>query len=81
MPLELINIPALRAELLKKLETVNRTGLFLAPLRKRYSLTATDLDHLIQRLTADGALRLDSPWTRSATDEIREVSFIRGEED
>lgn len=81
MPLELINIPALKAELLKKLETASRAALVLEPLIKNYGLTPSDVDHLVERLTEDGALRLDSSWKRSTTNEIREISFVRGEED
>lgn len=81
MPFDSINIDAIKSDLLRKLEGTNHTGLFLRPLVKKYALTASEVDSLMRRLTADGQLRVDSPWTSYATHEVTEVSFVRGEED
>ncbi len=80
MPLDLLDIPALKARLLKNLETSATTGLFLPPLVKQYNLLPADVDALIRRLTADDRLRLGSPWT-STDGGVREVSFTRVDPD
>jgi len=78
MPLDAIDVPAIKAALLAKLDQAVTVGLPLTAMVENYALVAADIKELVRQLTDDDLLRYESAWRNEDKAIPIELTFKRG---